>query len=209
MDEKLDARALSRIVLADGWKPGAAEVDRMALVAAIEELSSPVTLADEDPGLSGNLAEAIENNLRPIGAKVSPTISDAQALAWRKAMVLALSDLPARIALYATGKAIHRPFKYLNEVEVVVREIATDAAERQQTARWRLKLWLEQVDRALMPQPQLAAPEEEPLGTQAEVDDLNATMRTCGLATRWALVEGRTVMVEPPSEERRAENKEI
>lgn len=205
--DNLDPRALSRIVLTPGWKV-ALDADRGSLVAAIESMTNPVTLAEEEPGLKGGLSTAIEDNLRPIGAKVAPTISDAQAEAWRKAMMLALSDLPARIALYATGKAVHRPYNFLNEIEFAVREIAAEASARQRVALARLQKWLREIDRAMIPQPQLAAPEEES-GTQTEVDELNTTMRSCGLATRWVLVEGRVVMAEPPSEERRAENKEI
>jgi len=40
---------------------------------------------------------------------------------WRKAVVMALSDMPPDILLISLRKALHVPFKFLNEVEEAVR----------------------------------------------------------------------------------------
>ncbi len=113
--DAIDTRALSRMVLAEGWAVKlAGETDEGALRRAIDELSNPVALADEDPGLTGDAAKRIDQHLRPIGAKVAPEIGGEAAKAWRAAMLMALSDLPSRVAIHATAKAVHRPYNFLN-----------------------------------------------------------------------------------------------
>ena len=78
-------------------------------------------LNEIEPECDGPLSKEAGDLLRPIGAKVSPGLSLEQATAWRKAVVMALSDMPPDILLISLRKALHVPFKFLNEVEEAVR----------------------------------------------------------------------------------------
>lgn len=204
--EQLDTRALSRMVLAPDWSVATAStVDPAQIDQAIVDLLAPSSLRTEEPRLDGPLSKQVESNLRPLGAKISAGISDAAARDWRNAMLLALSDLPGRVAAYATGKAIHRPFNFLNEVETAVREIAAESLERQRTAAWRLKLWREEIARAAMPQPQLAAPDEV-IADQAGVDAFNADMAKIGTSIRMRLgPDGKGLTYSMDADEREKE----
>lgn len=187
MAEQLDqTRALSRLVLSPGWTVAKADsVDPAQIQDALHDLSNPVALRRLEPKLDGDFSRQIENSLRMIGAKIAATINDDQANAWRKAMVVALSDLPARIANHATAKAIHRPFRFLNEVEGVVREIASESIERQGIAKMRLERWLAELARAAMPVPQIAAPiADEPM-TFKEIRALTPDLRKMALGQGW------------------------
>ncbi len=188
--DAIDTRSLSRIVLADGWavtKVG--ETDEAALRRAIAELSNPVPLADEDPALSGEVAKRLDQHLRPIGAKVAPEISAEAAKAWRAAMMMALSDLPGRVAVHATAKAVHRPYNFLNQVEAAIREIAAEATAKQAKALWRMKQWLAEIERARMPQPQLEAPADDTPFTAKEIRGLTPDLRRMALGKGWITQE--------------------
>lgn len=207
MDERLTretALALSRKVLTPGFSFADAPPDLAALAQAIKELEETLPLNRQEPALDGPLARIIEDSLRPIGAKIDPRISAEQATAWRKAMLLALSDLPGTITLKATRKAIHRPMQFLNEAETIIRELAAEAMEQQRTALWRLKRWQADIERAANPQPAIEAPPSKPV-TQEEVDETNAFLRGCGVTTRFRLEGEEAVMEVPPSEKRKSE----
>jgi hypothetical protein len=199
-------RALTKAVLAADWKPTVpAKLPEIA--AAIEEMESALPLKQFEPALDGQTSRLIEDHLRPIGAKIDPRISAEQAQAWRKAMLLALSDLPSAVVLRSVREAVHRPYQFLNEVEAAVREIAAVHMENRRLALVRLKRWHAELERAAMPQPQLEAPAEDPPIEQEEVDALNATLRGAGVATRFGRDEaGKLTMITPASDKRRAEN---
>lgn len=78
-------------------------------------------LHEIEPDCNGPLSRQAANLLCPIGAKVSPGLSHEQATAWRKAVVMALSDMPPDILLVSLRKTLHIPFRFLNEVEEAVR----------------------------------------------------------------------------------------
>ena len=83
-----------------------------------------VPLKDIEPHTDGPLSRQLGNILRPIGAKIAPHLSGEQAAAWRKAMVMALSDIPADVAIPAATEAIHQPMKFLSDVETAIRDAA-------------------------------------------------------------------------------------
>jgi hypothetical protein len=182
------SRDLVRTVLAEGWLPTApadiAEIDQ-----ALAELETKA-IKELEPKLDGEASAAVDRNLRPIGAKILPTAPPGAVKEWRMAMLMALSDLPPRIAAYATAKAIHTPFNFLNEVELEVRRIAAEAIDKQRTAAWRLKMWRAELERAMNPAPALEAPSDERVAAQ-EIDEFNATMRASphGIRTRLRLGE--------------------
>lgn len=171
------SRDLVRAVLAEGWKIGQpaelAEID--AALASLETTA----LKELEPTLAGPLSDAVTKNLRPIGAKILPTATPAQVKEWRTAVLMALSDLPPRVLTYASAKAIHTPFNFLNEVEAEIRRIAGEAIDKQRTAAWRLKLWRQEIERAMNPQPALEAPPPE-RAVEQEIAEFNETMRRVG-----------------------------
>lgn len=91
-------------------------------LADMKARSRPLKLSE--PATDGYLSRQAGDMLRPIGAKIAPHLSGEQATAWRKAVVMALSDLPAHAILSALPKALHKPMRFLSDVETEVRQIA-------------------------------------------------------------------------------------
>ena len=87
-------------------------------------------LKEIEPECNGTISKQVGDLLRPIGAKIAPQLSSEQATAWRKALVMALSDLPPDVSILAIRKAIHTPMKFLNEVEEAVRAHASIGVTR-------------------------------------------------------------------------------
>lgn len=193
-------RSLARIARKSFEAP--ADLDPRELAAEIERLKAPaLPLKREEVTLDGQKARLVEDSLRPIGAAIDPKMEREPARAWRKALLLKLSDLPGDVLIYATRQAVHDPFEFFSQVEKRIREHAADAIKQQQVALYRLERW--QRELALAQAPALAAPEPKPV-TQEEVDRMNDLMRSQRLATRWKLENGEAVMVTGPSEERRS-----
>lgn len=198
-----DTRSLIVQVLSPAWRmPKPEEMDRAQLVAAIENIDSRLPLSAIEPEgvvaddraasgfqFKGEQSRAVSLALRPIGAKIAPTMTPAQSGAWLAAMVLALSDLPPAVSRRAITKAVHRPMQFLNEVEKVVREYADEALVQQANARGRLKRMIAEIDRAAMPQPQLEHHEEP--WTQEMIDEANKLFSAQRLSTRYRLVDGK------------------
>lgn len=178
---------------------------------AIAEIESQIPLKHGEPGLDGQISRLIEDMLRPIGASIDPRLSGEQAKAWRKALLLKLSNLPGVIVLKATKRAIHDSFQFFNEVEPSIRKHAKDAQDQQRVALMRLERWRRELERAANPPPVLEAPPEEPI-TREEVDRLNTLMRSIRSKQRWRLEDGEAVLFEleePEEPEEPTENSPV
>ncbi len=110
---------------------------------------------DERSAQHAEWRTALESRINPIAAKIAPTMSKDQAAAWRDAMVIALSDLPAMIGLTATKRAIHVPMSFINEVEGVIRGIAAEIADGRREAIARLERLIADIERAANAQSRL------------------------------------------------------
>lgn len=129
-----------------------APADVAEAIGRTEAMLTP--LKDIDPRHHAEAVNRLDEALRPIGAKIAPTIGDEQARAWRAAMVLALSDLPARVAIGGAKDALHQPMRYLNEVEGQIRERAEQHAIRLRLALGKLRAFEREVSvRKLAPPP--------------------------------------------------------
>jgi predicted trehalose synthase len=144
---------------------------------------------------------AIDERLRRLAVKVLPTARAADTKEWRDALADALSDLPAMIALTAAKRAIHRPFRFIGEIEMTVREIAAELIKEREERLAGMRRHREAIDRALNPPaPMLAAPVADPAPPSAEkVAFVNDWMRRHGLETRFA-EDGSTYQDPPVSE---------
>jgi hypothetical protein len=184
-----NSRALSRLVLQPDWRKEVADrnVTLDSVAAEIADIEGSLPLKKIEPGLRGPHSNALMKALRPFGAKIAPTMNQGEADAWRAAVALALSDLPPHIALYALGKAIHRPMQFPNQVEEIAREYADEALARQRTALHRLKMMKAEIERAANPQPALEAPPM--IWTQEKVDEANAAFKRLGLKMRYRLTD--------------------
>jgi hypothetical protein len=92
------------------------------------------SVKDIEPTCAGPISNELSDNLRPVGAKIAPHLSGEQATAWRKAIVMALSDLPPDVALLAVRKTMHTPMQFLSEVETKVRENAAKPMQKLRNA---------------------------------------------------------------------------
>ncbi|CAN5575661.1 hypothetical protein BH10PSE14_BH10PSE14_06550 [soil metagenome] len=125
----------------------------------------------------------MDERLRRLAAKVLPTAGEA-AQAWREAMVEALSDLPAMIALTAARRAIHTPYRFIGEIEVEIRRIAADLESRRKSRLLiiaQMRRWLDHPAAIAA-----AAPEPfEPISEEARLRT-NAFLRRIGIRTQLA-----------------------
>lgn len=148
-----------------------------AIVAGMAKNGAELAPVPADRGLRAQWEAALDERLRKLGAKVLPTAAPDAAAAWREAMVEALSDLPAMIALTAAKKAIHEPFRFVGEVEPAIRKIAEAMIERRHVRAAALQRMREAMHRAANPAPVLPAPEITAAGIRA----MKPEMRSLGL----------------------------
>ena len=173
------------------------------IAQALAELRAPkLPLKRAEVGLDGPMSRLVEDGLRPIGAAVDPRLSPEQAKAWRKALLLKLSNIPGDILVAAVRRSMHTTFRFLADVESDVRKQAEAIKQEQQIALMRLERWQRDLERAKVPA--IAPPPPKPL-TQADVDAMNGLMSSIGSATRWKLENGEAVMVSGPSTQRSSE----
>jgi len=158
-----------------------------AIAAAAVKLDGDLAPVPSDPALRADWRAAMDERLRRLAVKIAPGMSPEQAQPWRDVMVDALADLPAMVALTAAKRAIHRPMRFLNEVEQVVREIAATVILERRAAKARLELFarsLRQAGAAALP-PQA---EDAPLSPH-EIRALPKYLRDMGLRHGWLTPE--------------------
>lgn len=196
-----DPRALAKSVLEPGWTTakGLVGVEAHELVVAIEAYEGVISLMHAEPKMDGPGTKAILDALRPIGAKVCPTMSADEATTWRKAMALALSDLPGSVALKAVRRAIHQPLRFISDAETVIREIAREIEARNNLALRRLRMMRAEIERAANPtQKQIADRANDPI-TVGEVAGWTEHYRRmgveCGFITK-EMAEAAEALVE-------------
>ena len=105
------------------------------------------------------------------------------------------------VALTAAKRAIHRPFRFIGEIEGTVREIAAELIKEREERLAGMRRHREAIDRALNPPaPMLAAPAADPAPPSPEKRALvNDWLRRHGLETRFA--EDGSTYQEPPVSE--------
>ena len=161
----------ARALLAE-QAPGAVDY----ALAYVDRAFEPVPV---EPSARQGWKIAMDERLRRLAVKISPTMSPAQSQPWREVMVDALSDLPAMVALTAAKRAVHHPLKYMNEVEGVVREIARHVSAERRLARSRLE------NLRLAPQSVVALPPQEdgaPISFD-EIRKMSPTIRDLGISS--------------------------
>lgn len=151
-------RELARLALSDEWSIAAGmATGEDALEAATLYAESLTPICDVDPRLTGPAARKARDWLKPIGMKISPTMSLEQCSDWLNAEMLALSDFPARVIMQAARNAIRIPMQFLNQVDGHVRAEAEKIMVRHRRALFRLERLCEAIAKA--GEPALQAPE--------------------------------------------------
>lgn len=198
----LAQRALSLLPSTTDRLTAALGADAPACIeAAAAKLEHDLRPVPVNPEERAAWALAVDDRLRRLAVKVLPTAREADTQEWRSAMADALSDLPAMIALTAAKRALHRPFRFIGEIEAAVREIAADLIAEYQTRLNLLRRHREDIERAQRPTPALPAPDDRPI-TQEAVDRVNSFLERYGLDTRFSAdmaAESRSTYV--PQEE--------
>lgn len=175
-------RALARLAKAGpngGWslaKAAAAlpPADAARLPQTIERYRQRLApLKAAEPKFDGPLAKKVADAFAPIGAKMRPDMSPEQASFWASSIVLALSDLPAWIAVAALDEAVHTPWQFPTDMEAGVRDIANGKLEEHRAAIARLEALRAEIERAANPPtPQLEAPDDSEPMTRKEIAHL-------------------------------------
>lgn len=183
-------REAAQIALAPDWtlETALASLDGQDVGAALASYESGlVALAEAEPKLDGAGAAMVRKWLKPIGMKIAPAMGEDVAGDWLTAVMMALSDFPAKVTAQAARAAIRVPMQFLNEVDGHVRAEAERIMARHRTAVLRLRMMRDAIVRAAAPaRPQLAAPEEgaTPLSA-AELRALKPDFRRIGLDQGW------------------------
>jgi hypothetical protein len=133
----------------------------------------------QDPAKVGALSAGLGDDLAMLWTKAAPTASEGQADAWLKIMVVALSDLPGRVAREAAQAALHKPLRFVAEIETVVRECAEAVLSRHRRALRNLR----DLETELMRERTAAVPvaDEPPPITAAGIRAMTPAMRAIGL----------------------------
>lgn len=150
-----------------------------AIDAAIEKTEHDLRPVPTDDART-EWEAALDERMRRLAVKVAPTASEAQTAPWRDAMKEALSDLPAMVALSAAKRAIHRPFRFIGDIEHGVREIADEIIARRQARLVVLRRMRAEVERAAAPAIVLIDVEERGY-TPTEIRAMSAAIRSVGL----------------------------
>lgn len=140
------SRLVAEIVSASKWNLGQAMavadgVDLVALEARYREPARPLSETEPDgmsarePGKRGRYSRALGDALGMICTKSNPTMSADQSDAWVKAMLLALDNVPGKVAVAAAAAVLRRSVKFLGDVDGMIRdEAATVLARRTMVA---------------------------------------------------------------------------
>lgn len=168
-----------------------------AITAAKASIAQDLAPVPRDAEALTGWKRAMDERLRRLAVKISPGMSVEQGKPWRDVMVDALSDLPAMVALTAAKRAIHRPMKFLNEVEAIVREIAQTVMLERKVARMRLDELLAEMKRANRPAlpPQADGAPFSP----DEIRKMSAAMRAFGVGVG-AISQTDVDAATPPSD---------
>lgn len=152
------------------------------IAAAIAKNEQALLPVPRDAAGRAAWSTAIDERLRRLAAKVLPTAKPRDTKERRDALGHALSDLPAMIALTAAKRAIHRPFRFIGEIEAAVREIAAELmAEREQRLA-AFRRHAAEIDRALNPPiAMLAGPEADAPITADQIRAMKPELRNMGL----------------------------
>jgi hypothetical protein len=125
---------------------------------------------------------AIDTRLTKLAAKVLPTAKAADTKVWRESMAEALSDLPAMVSLTAAKRAIHRPFRFIGEIETEVRAIAAEILAERHAALAAFRRHAADIDRALNPPAAaLASPAADEPFTAEQIRKMSPDIRSMGL----------------------------
>ncbi len=122
-------------------------IEVMPILARYERGLTPLKEVEPDPARPGRWSAGLGDDLSLLLTKVSPGIGTEQADAWIKVMVLALGDLPGRISREAARMALHRPMRFANEIEAVIRQIAAGLMAQHSIACARLRQMAAEQDR--------------------------------------------------------------
>jgi hypothetical protein len=155
---------------------------RACIGAAIAKIEHDLRPVPQDAIGRDGWCKAIDERLRRLAVKVLPTAKPADTEAWRSALVEALADLPAMVALTAAKRAIHRPFRFIGDIEVTVREIAAEVLADRQERLAAFTRHRDEIDRALNP-PTAALPapnQDAPISAQS-IRAMSLDIRRMGL----------------------------
>lgn len=187
-----------------------ADPDPSMIASAVHHLEQRLVPVPSDPEERHDWNSAIGERLNELAAKISPTMPADQGKVWRDAMTKALSDLPAFVALTAAQRAIHRPMKFMNEVEAVIREIAELITAERREAIWRLKSWLAEIERASAPVLP-APPPMPPELTAEEIRRMSTPLLRMGMTGGWLSAAQITEAgcIVPPTDDQPAKERNV
>lgn len=187
------AREITRAALEPDWTLAGALVGvkphmLAEAMANYEAALQPMTKTEPDMKQS-RAAKALDIALRPIGAKLAPTMAPAVASAWRDAVLMSLAKWPANVAVAAAKAGVHEAFEYgLGDVDARLHKLAAELDARHRRALWRLQQMMREIERAANPPTPLVEDQREAkVWTQEDIERTNAMLRRAGTSIRYRL----------------------
>lgn len=159
----------------------------------------PIALDRAEQALTGfdrQTLPRLRELLKPIGAKISPTMSQEQAAAWMSGLLTALSDVPYDLLDSGIRAAVHVPMRFLSEVEGVIRDVIEPEFRSRRIVCQRLR----QLASIRDEQTYEAAPAQSEISPE-NYEEWNELMKTVGAKTRYR-EDGSVYMDATPAEVR-------
>lgn len=189
-DHTEQARQLSRAVASYSQDLAALAqgTSREAVVIAIEGFEQAmipmckIQLAQRQPDMK-ELAKVIGM----IGVRVRPDFDQRQAENWTAAMVDALDNYPARIAIAAARDAKHEPIEFPGQVLAIIQKKAESHMLSYRNRIRRLKDLLRMLDHPPLIEASDEAKAEAQLLSEQELQDMPSHLRDLGITGGWII----------------------
>lgn len=147
------SRAIARAVLSWPFEPVAlaAQTNREAVSTALDGYrKAMIPMHKMTKGERIEDQRSLAKLIRSIGLRIRPDFTEDQAQMWIAAMVEALEDQPARIAILATKDAQRHPMQFPGEVLKVILEKAEPHRLTYQRAIRNLEKLLKEIDQPML-----------------------------------------------------------
>ena len=186
------SRAVARAVISWPFNPTAlaSQTDRAAVVLALDGYRKAMipmcklTKAERQPD-----QQTLAKLIRSIGLRIRPDFSEDQARMWISAMVEALEDQPARIAILATKDAQRHPLQFPGEVLKIIHEKAEPHIAAHRRAIRNLEALLKTIDEPPSIEASPEAKAQSILITDDDLQDMVKPLRQFGLTAGFLIEE--------------------
>lgn len=186
------SRNIARAVLSWPFDPVAlsAQTSREAVVHAIEGFrAAMIPMCKRTKAENAEDQKSLAKIIRSIGLRIRPDFSEDQARMWIAAMVEALDEQPARIAMLAAKDAQRHPMQFPGEVLKIILEKAESHHATYRRAISNLEKLLKTIDHPPMIEASPEAKAEAQRISDDELQDMAQPLKQLGLGAGFLVEE--------------------